>query len=83
MRALAERLGAPVLTTVNGKGTLPEEHPLSLGARLNLPAARAFLADCDVVLAVGTELGESDLWGPPLDLRARSSASTSTRARRT
>lgn len=68
LRALAERLGAPVLTTVNGKGTLPEDHPLSLGARLNLPAARAFLEDCDVVLAVGTELAESDLWGPPLRL---------------
>ena len=68
VHTLAERLGAPVLTTVNGKGTLPEEHPLALGARLNLPAARAFLRDCDVVLAVGTELGESDLWGPPLDL---------------
>ena len=66
--ALAERLGAPVLTTVNGKGTLGEDHPLSLGARLNLPAARAFLEDCDVVLAVGTELAQSDLWGPPLRL---------------
>ena len=66
--ALAEQLGAPVLTTVNGKGTLGEDHPLSLGARLNLPAARAFLEDCDVVLAVGTELAESDLWGPPLRL---------------
>ena len=65
---LAERLGAPVLTTVNGKGTLREDHPLALGARLNLPAARAFLDDCDVVLAVGTELAESDLWGPPLRL---------------
>ena len=68
LRALAERLGAPVLTTVNGKGTLPEDHALSLGARLNLPAARAFLENCDVVLAVGTELAESDLWGPPLRL---------------
>jgi acetolactate synthase-1/2/3 large subunit len=54
---------------VNGKGTLPEDHPLALGARLNFPSARAWLeAECDVVLAVGTELAESDLWGAPLAL---------------
>jgi acetolactate synthase-1/2/3 large subunit len=72
VRRLAERLGAPVVTTVNGKGTLPEDHPLALGARLNLPSARAWLEEeCDVVLAVGTELAESDLWGPPLALRGK------------
>jgi len=65
LRALAERLGAPVMTSTNGKGVLPEDHPLSLGARLNLPAARAWLEGCDVLLAIGTELAESDLWGPP------------------
>jgi len=70
LRALAERLRAPVITTANGKGVLPEDHPLALGARLNLPAAREWLEGCDVVLAVGTELGESDLWGPPLSLSA-------------
>jgi 5-guanidino-2-oxopentanoate decarboxylase len=68
---LAERLGAPVLTTANGKGTIADGHPLALGARLNLAAARAWLEACDVVLAVGTELGESDLWGPPLGLTGR------------
>jgi acetolactate synthase-1/2/3 large subunit len=68
LRGVAERVGAPVITTTNGKGVLPEEHPLALGARLNFPSARAWLEGCDVVLAVGTELGESDLWGPPLAL---------------
>ena len=65
---LAERLGAPVVTTVNGKGVVSEGHPLSLGAQIRLPATQHWLADRDVVLAVGTELGESDLWGPPLRL---------------
>ncbi len=37
LRALAERLGAPVITTANGKGTIPDDHPLALGARLNYP----------------------------------------------
>jgi acetolactate synthase-1/2/3 large subunit len=66
--ALAEWLEAPVITSVNGKGVVSEFHPLSLGAALRLPSARAWIAERDVVLAVGTELGESDLWGPPLKL---------------
>ncbi len=66
--ALAERLQAPVLTTANGKGVLDEDHRLSLGPSLRLPAARRWLSSCDAVLAVGTELAESDLWGPPLEL---------------
>ena len=57
-----------MITTANGKGVLPEDHELSLGARLNFPAARASVEGCDVVLAIGTELGESDLWGPPPSL---------------
>jgi len=56
LRALAERLGAPVLTTANGKGVLDEEHPLAVGAGLHQPSARRLVQDSDVVLAVGTEL---------------------------
>ncbi|MEV4333710.1 5-guanidino-2-oxopentanoate decarboxylase [Streptomyces sp. NPDC049597] len=63
-RALAEELGAPVVTTANGKGVVDERHPLSLGVSLHSPAVRKWLADRDVVLAVGTELAESDVWGP-------------------
>ena len=66
--ALAERLSAPVITTANGKGVIPDGHALALGARINFAAAREWLESCDAVLAVGTELGESDLWGPPLRL---------------
>ncbi len=63
IRLLAEQLGAPVITTCNGKGVLPEDHPLSVGASIRLPAAHDFLADADVTLVVGSELGDSDLWG--------------------
>ncbi|MEW1655569.1 5-guanidino-2-oxopentanoate decarboxylase [Streptomyces sp. NPDC093707] len=64
--SLAERLGAPVVTTANGKAVVPESHPLSLGVALHSPSVQKWLADCDVLLAVGTELAESDLWsGPP------------------
>ncbi len=62
-------LGIPVITTVNGKGVLDEKHPLSLGASIRLRAAQRYLADADVVLAIGTELGESDLWGDVPALR--------------
>lgn len=65
---LAERIGACVVTTVNGKGVVPESHPSSLGASIRLPSAQAWLGDADVVLAVGTELGESDLWRRSLPL---------------
>jgi 5-guanidino-2-oxopentanoate decarboxylase len=57
-----------VITTVNGKGVVDERHPLSLGASIRLRAAQRFLAERDVVLAVGSELGESDLWGPVPEL---------------
>jgi thiamine pyrophosphate-dependent acetolactate synthase large subunit-like protein len=62
-------LGIPVITTVNGKGVLDETHPLSLGASIRLRAAQRYLAEADVVLAIGTELGESDLWGDVPALR--------------
>jgi thiamine pyrophosphate-dependent acetolactate synthase large subunit-like protein len=68
VRRTAERLGAPVVTSTNGKGVLAEDHPLSLGAGLHLPAVRDLVAEADVVLAVGTELAPSDLWYGPLPL---------------
>jgi thiamine pyrophosphate-dependent acetolactate synthase large subunit-like protein len=61
-----ERLGIPVVTTTNGKGVVPEDHPCSLGTGLHLRAVADFVADCDVVLAVGTELAPADLWNGPL-----------------
>ncbi|MEX1216125.1 5-guanidino-2-oxopentanoate decarboxylase [Saccharospirillum sp.] len=59
-RALIERLDAPALTTINAKGILGRDHPLDLGATASLPASRELAARADVVLAVGTELGETD-----------------------
>jgi acetolactate synthase-1/2/3 large subunit len=64
---LAERLGAPVLTTLNGKGVLDEGHPLSLGSNLRLGAARAVAETADVLLVIGSKLGEAELWAPRLD----------------
>lgn len=60
--ALAD-LGVPVLTTVNGKGVIDETHPSALGASARLAAAHEVANDADVLLVVGSELGDSDLWG--------------------
>ncbi|MFC4137851.1 thiamine pyrophosphate-dependent enzyme [Microbacterium sp. GCM10011525] len=67
LRAVAERLGAPVVTTANAKGVLDEHHPLSLGANLRLAAARNRARDADVLLVVGSKLGEAELWVDRLD----------------
>jgi thiamine pyrophosphate-dependent acetolactate synthase large subunit-like protein len=66
--ALAEWLSAPVVTTVNGKGVLPEDHPLSVGASVRLGPAQQLLTDSDVVLVVGTGLSDAELWGWKPDL---------------
>ncbi|GAA1056271.1 putative 2-ketoarginine decarboxylase AruI [Agromyces luteolus] len=69
--ALAERLGAPVLTTLNGKGALDEHHSLSLGSNLRLAAAREVAESADVLVVIGSKLGEAELWAPRLEARGR------------
>lgn len=69
--ALAEMLGAPVLTTLNGKATVDERHPLSLGANLRLAAAREVAEAADVLVVLGSKLGEAELWAPALQPRGR------------
>lgn len=55
--ALAEALGAPVATTNEGKGAIPEDHPLSLGVGYYGHGASTWaVPKADVILAVGTRL---------------------------
>lgn len=59
--AIAERLGAPVTTTIQGKGVFPEDHPLWLwnGFGASAPAfVRKAMDVCDVLLAIGCRFGE-------------------------
>ncbi|MGR8010457.1 thiamine pyrophosphate-binding protein [Streptomyces hypolithicus] len=58
LRALAERLDAPVVTTFGGKGAFPWQHPLSLQSWLEDRHTTDFLEDADVLLVVGSGLGE-------------------------
>ena len=57
---LAELIDAPTFLTINAKGLLPPAHPLSLGSNQSLAAGRAVISEADLVLAIGTELGETD-----------------------
>ncbi len=60
LRQLAERIGAPVVMTVNARGVLPPGHSLGVPMSPSLAAVRALIAEADVTLAVGTELGPTD-----------------------
>jgi len=60
LRALVDATGIPVAETQAGKGAMPFDHPSALGALGATGTAGANLAarDADVVLAVGTRLGD-------------------------
>jgi acetolactate synthase-1/2/3 large subunit len=58
LRQLAERLQAPVVTTPGGKGAFPWTHPLSLQSWIEDRHTTDFLEDADVLLVVGSGLGE-------------------------
>ncbi|WP_440312516.1 thiamine pyrophosphate-binding protein [Leucobacter chromiireducens] len=58
LAALAERLDAPVVTTFSGKTALPWTHPLSAQGWIEDIATTEFLEDADVLLIVGSGVGE-------------------------
>lgn len=60
LRTLAERLGAPLVMTINARGLLPPDHPLGISLSPSMAPIRALIGAADVVLAVGTELGPTD-----------------------
>lgn len=60
---LVEGLDAPLATTANGKGIVSETHPLSLGSNVRFPSVQAESAAADVLIVLGSELADSDLWG--------------------
>jgi acetolactate synthase-1/2/3 large subunit len=67
--ALAERRGIPVATSVDGKGSIVETHPLSVGVAGNYSAWCANRAVCaaDLVIFVGSGAGDqtTNSWSVP------------------
>lgn len=52
----ARRHGIPVVTTLGGRGVIPEDDPLAL--QILTPAAVMALREADLVLVLGTPIGE-------------------------
>jgi len=61
---LAELLHAPVTTSWSARGVLPETSPLAW-PMVHIEANNHLRNAADVVLCLGTELGETDWWGKP------------------
>ena len=68
LEQLSTRLAAPVFTSVAGKGLLPPEAPLNAGSSLCVEPGWNLIAEADVVLAVGTEMADTDFWRERLPL---------------
>ncbi len=63
VQELAEYLGCPVTATIRARGIISDEHELCFH-----PTCMSRIAangQADVVLAVGTRLGELNMWGRP------------------
>ncbi len=60
--AIAEKLNAPILLTVAGKGAVRADLPLCWGYCLAQPDVQAALHNADAILCVGSELSETDFW---------------------
>jgi acetolactate synthase-1/2/3 large subunit len=61
IRRIAEHLGAPVATTLQGLASFPADHPLHTGMGFGpsaVPAAQNAFGGCDAMLAVGTRFAE-------------------------
>jgi acetolactate synthase-1/2/3 large subunit len=68
LKKLAERIGAGVITSAAGRGTLSEDHPQCIGYFGLDPAVGALYEQCDLLLVVGSRLrgNETRSWQLPL-----------------
>jgi acetolactate synthase-1/2/3 large subunit len=55
LTALAQKLDAPVITTVDGRGAVPEDHPLCVGNYYGSAGVYQAMTDADLTLAIGTK----------------------------
>ena len=59
---MADLLDGYVATSAAGKGVIPEDHPANLGTSLPYAETQALIKSADAIVAVGTELGETDIY---------------------
>jgi acetolactate synthase-1/2/3 large subunit len=67
---LLEATGAGLLTSNSGRGSVPEDHGQVVGNFATAPAARALLAEADVLLTVGTHFRSNETADYTLQLPA-------------
>ena len=70
---LAERLDAPVITTVDGRGAIPDDHELCVGNYYQSAGIYQAVADADLTIAIGTKFavgvdGQGARFKPPGEL---------------
>ena len=68
---LADRIGAAIMPTVAAKGAVPDSHPRCVGSALPLKATQSFLKGADLVIAIATELAETDSWTDRLPISGK------------
>ena len=74
--ALAEQLSIPVATTISGKGSIDEEHPLAVGvvgSNGGTPETRAIVDNADLVFFIGCRAGSvtTERWRHPTPGRCK------------
>ncbi len=62
INTLLRRTGAASFTTYAGRGVVAPDAPLHFGSALARPGSAEVIAGADLVIAVGTELAEVDIW---------------------
>ena len=70
-RAFLRKAGAIAVTTTAGKGVIADSDPATVSSTLQGDATQKALADADLVIAVGTELAETDHWSSSLTFRGK------------
>ena len=68
---LAEKIKAPVVTTLLGKGAFPESHPLSLGmlGMHGTAYANKAVAECDLIMSIGSRFDDRIIGKPDMFCR--------------
>ena len=70
-RAFLRKCGAIAVTTTAGKGVIADSDPATLSSSLQDNATQKALAEADLVIAVGTELAETDHWSAKLTFHGK------------